>query len=105
MWPIPAAWWLGRGGLRVRIAVSTMRDRGPDMNPASIPASQPKPSQWVTGRVAGQIAGCSLTALYRAALMGEIRTERAPDCPPRYRREDVERFAASRRAPSERKGA
>ena len=67
-------------------------------NPQAMrPIIDPAASDWLNGRQAGAIIGCSPTALHRAGMLGYIRVKLDPGEPPRYFRPDVERVAASKR--------
>ena len=55
-----------------------------------------EPDDWINGRQAAQIVGCSPTAIIRAAMLGQVKTRLTPGVPARYCRADVVRLAASR---------
>lgn len=56
-------------------------------------AADPMPDGWLNGRQSCLILDCSLSALFRAAMLGYVRFERDPGCPPRFLRADVEQYA------------
>jgi hypothetical protein len=52
--------------------------------------------EWLNGREAGRIAGCSYTALQRAVVIGWIRTKLERGVAPRYHAGEVAKFAEAR---------
>jgi hypothetical protein len=52
---------------------------------------------WLNGRQAAKIIGCSPTAVIRLALLGQIKARLEPGVSPRYDRRDVETVAKARR--------
>jgi hypothetical protein len=67
------------------------------------PATEPR--EWINGRQAGQIVGCSPMAIVRAALLGQVRTRLSPGVAPRYHKGDVEKLAVARAQPQAAAGA
>jgi hypothetical protein len=60
------------------------------------PVIDPAASDWLNGRQAAQIVGCSPSALHRAGMLRHIEVKLDPGEAPRYRRADCERLARSR---------
>jgi hypothetical protein len=71
-------------------SVPISRTEGHNMTPVI------ESAEWLNARQASQQAGCSPTALQRAALLGQVRCKIELGVPPRYHRDDVMRIAQTR---------
>jgi hypothetical protein len=58
-----------------------------------------EPHDWINGRQAAQIVGCSPTAIIRAAMLGQVRTKLQPGVPARYHKDDIRKLAVARARP------
>jgi hypothetical protein len=61
------------------------------------PIIDPDSTDWLNGRQAGALIGCSPTALHRAGMLGHVRVKLERGEAPRYHRGDVERLARQKR--------
>lgn len=64
----------------------------------SRPSRALSPPKWISGREACRLLDCSQSAVQRAALLGFIAVKLGLGEPPRYDRESVLRYAATRAA-------
>jgi hypothetical protein len=63
------------------------------------PATEPGARDWINGRQAARLLGCSPTAIIRVAMLGQVRVQLTPGVSPRYNRSDVEKLALVRAKP------
>ena len=56
-------------------------------------AISPVHDEWINGTAARLLLDCTVTALQRACIMGQIRVKLVPGVPPLYNRADVESYA------------